>query len=108
MADELTFYVHLRIKPEFVNVWRQAFDELVAQMANEDTFVGCVLHQDLEHDNFFTLYEQWREPSVPDFMRRQVNEKPYRLAYEEKLAGWLAEPRIASATRSLQSWQAKG
>jgi len=72
-------------------------------MAQEPAFVSCRLHQDVWDENLFTLYERWREPSVKAFIQHQVTENPYRQIYEEKLPGWLSQPRTASVVRALQT-----
>lgn len=108
MGDrDLVFYVQLHLKPEHVQEWQQALSELAEKMAQEETFVSCTLHQDVQDANRFTLYERWREASVEAFMQHQVTDKPYRQIYETHLPQWLQTPRTASVVRHMQEWRKK-
>lgn len=104
--DHLVFYVKLHVKPERVQEWRQAFQEIVEAMSKEATFVACHLHQDASDANLFTLYERWAEPSVDAFLKNQM--KPYRTRYDAKLPDLLQRPREAQILRPLGQWLAKG
>ena len=81
--DALVFIVQLHLKPERVEDWKRAVNELIDRMSQEDAFVTCLLDQSTEDPGMFTLYERWREPSLEAFVRNQM--KDYRKRYEEML-----------------------
>jgi len=56
--DHLVFYVKLYVKPERVEKWRLAFQEVVEAMSKEEAFVSCYLHRDAQDKNLFTLYDR--------------------------------------------------
>jgi quinol monooxygenase YgiN len=103
VADsDLVFYVQLRVKPERVDEWWRAVDDIIEHMSAEDTFVACYLHQDSRDECLFTLYERWSEPSVDAFLANQM--KPYRVAYDAKLPELLQRPRDAAVLKPLREW----
>ena len=102
-SKHLTFYVQLQVKPEHVSEWRELLQAVLEKMSLEDTFISCTMHQSLENENLFTLYERWNEPTVDSFVSRQMS-KEYRRLYEEKLPELLESPRTASIAISLQTW----
>ncbi len=69
------FYVQLEVKPDRIDEWRRAVDDVIERMSAEDAFVACYLHRDAHDACLFTLYERWREPSVEAFLANQM--KPY-------------------------------
>jgi quinol monooxygenase YgiN len=103
-SSDLVFYVQFQVKPECVPAWKDAVIEVIDHMSTESTFVRCIMLQDLQDSNRFTLYEQWSEPSVEAFMQNQFEAKSYRKAYEEKLPSLLAYPRTASILSQLKEW----
>ncbi|WP_076592709.1 putative quinol monooxygenase [Herminiimonas arsenitoxidans] len=105
VKQDLVFYVQLHIKPEYVQEWKTAVTALIEQMAKEEAFVSCTLHQDVQDENLYTLYERWSEASVETFMANQVTATTYRQAYEERLPTWLQTPRTASVVRYVQEWR---
>ena len=100
--SDLVFYVQLRVKPERVDEWRRAVDDIIEQMSAEDAFVACYLHQDAHDDCLFTLYERWNEPCVDAFLVNQM--KPYRMAYDATLPDLLQRPREAVVLKPLREW----
>ncbi len=100
--QDLVFYVRLFVKPECVAEWRAAVEEIIAAMAQEESFVACYLHQDSADPHQFTLYERWAEPSVEAFLAHQM--KPYRQAYDAKLERLLQRPREPQILRPLGEW----
>ena len=102
-SNHLTFYVQLHVKPEHIIEWKELLQGVLEKMSLEDTFVSCTLHQSLENEYLFTLYERWDEPSVDSFVSSQMS-KEYRRLYEERLAELLESPRTASIAVSLQTW----
>lgn len=103
-SDDLVFYVKLHVKPEAVDEWRQALDEIVDAMSKETAFIACYLHRDAQDEHLFTLYERWAEPSVEAFLSNQM--KPYRVAYEAKLEHLLQRPREPQVLLPLAQWLA--
>ncbi len=101
-ADDLVFYVQLRVKPDRIDAWRRAVAEIIERMSAEDSFVACYLHRDAQDECLFTLYERWREASVEAFLAHQ--DKPYRRDYEAKLPDLLQKPRDAAVLRPLGEW----
>jgi quinol monooxygenase YgiN len=103
VADsDLVFYVQLKVKPDRIDEWRRALDDIVERMSEEEAFVSCYLHRDAHDDCLFTLYERWREPSVESFLSNQM--KPYRIAYDAKLPHLLQQPRDAAILKPLGEW----
>ena len=107
MSKELAFYVNFHVKEEFVEKWKRAAREVIDQMSEEDTFILCYMHQDVQEPNKFTLYERWAEPSMEAFIENQLNTKEYRKKYEEILPEMLENPRTFSVLNTLQEWRRK-
>lgn len=107
MSKELAFYVNFHVKTEFVEKWRESAEEVIDHMSEEDTFIVCYMHQDVEDPNKFTLYERWAEPSMGAFVENQLNAKEYRKKYEEILPEMLQTPRTFSVLNTLQEWRNK-
>jgi quinol monooxygenase YgiN len=105
-GEELVFYVKLYVKPDQVEEWKAAVNTIIEEMAKEDTFISCHLHQDAYEKNLFTLYERWSEPSVEAFLKNQM--KPYRIAYEAKLETLLQRPREPQVLKPLGQWHKHG
>lgn len=101
-AGDLVFYVQLRVKPDRIDEWRRAVDEIIECMSAEDAFVSCYLHSDAQDQCLFTLYERWREPSVEAFVANQNT--TYRRIYEAKLPDLLQQPRDAAVLKPLGEW----
>lgn len=100
--SDLVFYVKLFVKPEHVDEWLGAVNEVVNEMAKEDAFIECKLHRDANDPLLFTLYERWAEPSVEAFVANQS--KPYRAAYDAKLDRLLQRPRDPQILAPLGEW----
>jgi quinol monooxygenase YgiN len=100
--SDLVFYVKLHVRPECVEEWKHAFNEVVELMSLEDAFVACYLHRDAQDPNLFTLYERWNEASVEDFLKHQM--KPYRVAYDAKLSALLQRPREPAVLLPIGEW----
>ena len=107
LEQDLVFYVQLHIKPECAQEWKTALTDLIERMAEEEAFVSCTLHQDVQDENRYTLYERWRELSIESFIANQVTAKSYRHVYEEHLPAWLQTPRTASVVRYVQEWHGR-
>ncbi len=100
--SDLVFYVKLHVKPECIEAWKHAVNEVIELMSEEDAFVTCYLHQDTQDTSLFTLYERWNESSVDAFVKNQM--KPYRKDYDAKLPALLQRPREASILDPLGEW----
>jgi len=99
--SDLAYYVDFQVKPERVDEWKREALRVIEQMAHEDTFISCTMHQDANDENRFTLYERWNEPSREAFMENQVKGKAYRDEYEKILPDMLRSPRIITFLDSL-------
>jgi len=100
--EDLVFYVKLYVKPDQIEAWKAAVTIVIEEMAKEEAFISCHLHQDAHDDKLFTLYERWAEPSVEAFLRKQM--KPYRIEYEAKLDNLLQRPREPQVLKPLGQW----
>ena len=100
------FFVKLRVRPECVDEWLAALDELLRQMSKEPSFVSCHLDRDAAEPCLFTLYERWREPSVEAFLANQST--PYRARYDALLPRLLQGPREAQVLLPLRAWAQPG
>lgn len=100
--SDLVFYVKLFVEPDKVDEWKSAVYEVVNQMSKEDAFISCHLHQDMQDESLFTLYERWAEPSVESFLQNQM--KPYRIEYDNKLPSLLQRPREPQVLKALGHW----
>jgi quinol monooxygenase YgiN len=101
-GDDLVFIVQLHLKPECVEDWKRAVIELIDCMSQEGAFVTCLLDQNRDDPNIFTLYERWREPSLEAFVQNQM--KDYRKRYEEVLPSLVQAPRKAMTLRPVRAW----
>ena len=72
--DELVFIVQLHLKPERVEDWKRAVNELIDRMSQEDAFVTCLLDQSTEDPGMFTLYEQMAR-AVAGSVRQKSDER---------------------------------
>jgi quinol monooxygenase YgiN len=104
-AATLIFYVHLHVKPEHLQAWKVAANEIIEAMSAEDAFISCDMNQDASDETHFTLYERWAEPSVEAFLKNQM--KPYRVAYDAKLEYMLQRPREAQVLIPVKAWRAR-
>ena len=102
-AEDLIFYVKHYVRPERVDEWKAAVHTVIEEMSKEDAFISCDLHQDVNDEHLFTLYERWAEPSVEAFLKNQM--KPYRSAYEAKLENLLQRPREPQVLKLLGQWR---
>jgi len=72
--DALVFIVQLHLKPERVEDWKRAVNELIDRMSQEDAFVTCLLDQSTEDPGMFTLYEQMAR-AVAGSVRQKSDER---------------------------------
>ena len=96
--NHLVFYV----KPERVEKWRLAFQEVVEAMSKEEAFVSCYLHRDAQDKNLFTLYDRLAEPSVEASLENQM--KLYRVENDAKISNLLQRPREPQVLVPLGYW----
>ncbi|WP_353151924.1 antibiotic biosynthesis monooxygenase [Pollutimonas bauzanensis] len=102
-TEDLIFYVKLHVRPDRIEEWKVAVNTVIEEMAKEQAFISCDLHQDANDKHLFTLYERWAEPSVEAFLKNQM--KPYRVAYEAKLEALLQRPREPQVLKLLGQWR---
>ena len=101
--DALVFIVQLHLKPERVEDWKRAVNELIDRMSQEEASSSDLsIDRSTEDPGMFTLYERWRKPCLEAFVRNQM--KDYRKRYEEMLPDLLQAPRKAMALRPVQAW----
>ncbi|GAA4650776.1 antibiotic biosynthesis monooxygenase [Kistimonas scapharcae] len=105
MNNELVFYVEFNVKPEAVDDFLKDATAVLKAMAKEDTFVCTYFHRDSENPCRFTLYERWREATMADFIKNQLNAKDYRKAYEATLPKRLASPRTMTVLEPIGEWR---
>ena len=103
--SDLVFYVKCHVRPDRIDEWLAAVNEVIEAMSHEDAFVACYLHRDTQAPNLFTLYERWNEPNVEAFVRNQMHQ--YRRAYDAKLPELLERPREASILAPLGEWHTR-
>jgi len=102
----LVFFVKLQLRPECIDEWLTALEELLRDMQREPAFVSCHLDRDAQDPNLFTLYEHWNEASVEAFLAHQATD--YRDRYEALLPGLLQSPRQAQVLLPMRHWTAPG
>lgn len=98
----LVFFVKLRVKPDCIDQWMGALDELLHQMQREPAFVSCHLDRDAHDPTLYTLYEHWNEPSVEAFLANQATD--YRQRYEALLPSLLQAPREPQVLLPQRQW----
>src|SRR5215213_8476883 len=91
---DLVFYVQCHVKPECIQEWKHAVNEVIECLSRKDAFVSYYLHQDTQDKNLFTFYERWSKPTVDAFVKNQM--KSYRKAYDARLPTLLQRSREAS------------
>lgn len=105
-TSTLVFFVKLHLRPDCVDEWLTALEELLRDMQREPAFVSCHLDRDAQDPDRFTLYEHWDEPSVEAFLAHQATD--YRDRYEALLPRLLQSPREARVLLPLRHWTAPG
>jgi len=103
-SEDLVFYVQFHLKPEFLGEFRESLLDLAHEMSKEESFVSTFLHQDPEDPNKFTIYERWNEPSMQDFLTKQLKGKAYRNYYEGHIEEWSATTRNISVLKPMKHW----
>lgn len=89
--------VRVQVKPEHVEDFRAAILENARATRGEPGNLRFdVLQEEADPRRFF-LYEVYRTPE--DFPAHQ--ETPHYLAFKDKVANWMAEPRVGTRHRSL-------
>jgi len=101
-GSTLVFFVKLRVKPDCVDEWLTALEELLRDMRREPAFVSCHLDRDAHDPCLYTLYEHWNEPSVEAFLAHQTTD--YRDRYDALLPRLLQSPREPQVLLPQRSW----
>lgn len=104
MSQDLVFTVEFNVKPQAKSEFLTSLNQVVENMANEDTFVASYLHADPNDPNRFLIYERWSEPSFEAFYENQLKGKSYRDDYENKVSEWLVKERGISVLTPLGQW----
>lgn len=104
MSKHLVFYAEFNVKPECIDKFVKGATKVLEAMSNEDTFVSTFFHRDINDPNKFTLYERWNEVSMDEFIKNQLQGKPYRDEYEAYLPDLLASPRTFTVLEPLDEW----
>lgn len=104
MSKHLVFTVEFNVKPEARIEFLASLNDVLENMAKEDTFVSTYLHQDANEPNTFLIYERWAEPTFEAFVENQLKGKAYRDEYEAKISEWLVKDRGISVLEPLGEW----
>lgn len=104
MSKDLVFTVEFNVKPEAKDEFLASLNQVVENMAKEETFVLSYLHRDVNDPNKFVIYERWSEPSFEDFVKNQLQGKRYRDDYEAKISEWLVKGRGISVLDPTGEW----
>ncbi len=104
MSKDLVFTVEFNVKPEAKDEFLASLNQVVENMAKEETFVLSYLHRDVNDPNKFLIYERWSEPSFEDFVKNQLQGKRYRDDYEAKISEWLVKDRGISVLDPTGEW----
>jgi quinol monooxygenase YgiN len=104
MSKHLVFTVEFHVKPEAESEFLASLNQVIENMAREETFVCSYLHQDTNKANTYLIYERWSEPSFEAFVENQLKGKRYRDDYEAKIADWLVEDRKISVLSPTGEW----
>jgi len=104
MSNHLAFTVEFNVKPEAKEEFLASLNDVIENMAKEDTFVSTYLHQDAKDPNTFLIYERWSEPTFESFVENQLKGKRYRDEYEAKISHWLVKERGITVLEPLGQW----
>lgn len=104
MSKDLVFTVEFNVKPETKDEFLASLNQVVENMAKEETFVLSYLHRDVNDPNKFVIYERWSEPSFDAFVEHQLKGKPYRDEYEANISKWLVKDRGISVLEPIGEW----
>lgn len=96
--------VNARVKPEYIEVFREATLENARNSVLEPGIVRFDVLQQTDDATRFALYEVYRDPSAPAKHRQT----PHYNAWLRKVTDMFAEPRIRSTFQNVfpadQSW----
>lgn len=104
MSKQLVFTVEFNVKPEAKEEFLASLNDVVENMAKEETFVSTYLHQDAHDPNTYLIYERWAEPTFEAFVENQLKGKHYRDEYEAKVSDWLVKDRGITVLEPLGEW----
>ncbi len=82
-------HVHCHVKPEFVDVFRQACVENATHSVQEPGIARFDVVQDTAKPTHFVLCEVYRTPDDPPKHRETAHYK----TWNETVAPWMADPR---------------
>ena len=105
MSKDLVFTVEFNVKSEARDEFLTSLNEVVENMAKEETFVVSYLHQDVNDPNKFVIYERWSEPTFESFVEKQLKGKRYRDDYEACINDWLVKERGITVLEPMGEWE---
>lgn len=88
MSKAHSVIVFLEAKPEAKEAVKAAIADIAELSRAEPTCIDYRVHEDLNNTNQFIFYENWESKEA----HQQQFEKPYIIAFGEKMAGLLAKP----------------
>ena len=87
----LIVQVHVHVKPEFVNAFRQASIDNARLSVQEPGIARFDVLQQADNPGRFILVEVYRTPEAP----AQHKETAHYAAWRDAVAGMMAEPRFS-------------
>ena len=87
----LIVHVHVRVKPEFVDAFRQATIENARNSVAEPGIARFDVLQQADDPARFVLIEIYRNPDAP----ARHKETAHYAAWRDAVAGMMAEPRMS-------------
>jgi autoinducer 2-degrading protein len=87
----LIVHVHVRVKPEFVDAFRQATEENARQSVKEPGIARFDVLQQSDDPARFVLVEVYRTPQAPAAHKETAHYQVWR----DKVAEMMAEPRTS-------------
>lgn len=98
--EEVVLVIGLHLKEGAEAEFMALLLPLLDTMRHETTFINTVLHRDPQDPTRLMLYETWAD--MTDLVDVQVN-RPYRVAYAERLDDLLCEPRTVEIWQRLRA-----
>ena len=85
----LVVHVHVRVKPEFIDAFREASIENARNSVREPGIARFDIVQQADDPARFVFVEVYRTPDAP----AQHKETPHYAKWRDTVAGMMAEPR---------------
>ena len=87
----LVVHVHVRVKPEFIDAFREASIENARNSVREPGIARFDIVQQADDPARFVFVEVYRTPDAP----AQHKETPHYAKWRDTVAGMMAEPRYS-------------